>query len=468
MENHLLTQSIINETNAPNILGCAGLCLRFPCCRSVNYNGETKRCLLSNDTGVEVTSGRVDIIDGWMLLMPKQPIGQCVDMPCQNGANCNAVCVDGTDMFTCDCLAGTLGVRCHITDECNIAIGMESMQIPDALISASSFEDTDHAAHKARLHLPAVSWTAESTDTTPWLKVDLLRLTDVTGVAIQGSGQSNQGWVTKFTISFLDESDGETEVVYTESSGEEQTFDGNIDVSGEEKYHLYPIIQTRSLTFHFLEWNEKCSARVEIYGCSDEEWILAFKGRAETGYDIYDAWVSPDDDLTQIWADRELQRPHHYRNNAVFNKWSQLPITEVKFSLFAVEPAIVELLKMKFQGEGSDYKSWFKTSTILESPWSDLTAGSTVYIGSMEGSDVTIGKRRFQFESCVYSGCYNDCGWLVVPTCGSPCTCAFEAELSGRNTASKIIYCKKTSSCRWIDDFAEVGFADALTIHVKF
>lgn len=59
------------------------------------------------------------------------------------------------------------------------------------------------------------------------------------------------------------------------------------------------------------------------------EWILAFKGRAETGYDIYDAWVSPDDDLTQIWADRELQRPHHYRNNAVFNKWSQLPITEV-------------------------------------------------------------------------------------------------------------------------------------------
>ena len=62
---------------------------------------------------------------------------------------------------------------------------------------------------------------------------------------------------------------------------------------------------------------------------------------------------------------------------------------KVKFSLFAVEPAIVELLKMKFQGEGSDYKSWFKTSTILESPWSDLTAGSTVYIGSMEGSDVT-------------------------------------------------------------------------------
>ena len=86
---------------------------------------------------------------------------------------------------------------------------MESGDILDSHISASSVWDANHAAQQARLHFKARgwetagSWSSRHNDSNQWLQVDLQQTTRVTRIATQGRNGYNPGqWVTKYKLQY--------------------------------------------------------------------------------------------------------------------------------------------------------------------------------------------------------------------------------------------------------------------------
>ena len=84
---------------------------------------------------------------------------------------------------------------------------MQSGEISDGQLSASSERDSNHSATQSRLHVVnpdrAGSWAAAKNDTDQWLQVDLVILhTQVTRVATQGNNGNQAGWVTKYNLQY--------------------------------------------------------------------------------------------------------------------------------------------------------------------------------------------------------------------------------------------------------------------------
>ena len=84
---------------------------------------------------------------------------------------------------------------------------MQSGEISDGQLSASSERDSKHSATQSRLHVVnpdrAGSWAAAKNDTDQWLQVDLVILhTKVTRVATQGSNEHQREWVTKYNLQY--------------------------------------------------------------------------------------------------------------------------------------------------------------------------------------------------------------------------------------------------------------------------
>ena len=84
---------------------------------------------------------------------------------------------------------------------------MQSGEISDGQISASSERDSNHSASQSRLHVVNPdregSWAAENDDTDQWLQVDLVILhTKVKRVATQGSNRQQGEWVTKYNLQY--------------------------------------------------------------------------------------------------------------------------------------------------------------------------------------------------------------------------------------------------------------------------
>ena len=82
---------------------------------------------------------------------------------------------------------------------------MQSGEISNGQLSASSERDSKHSASQSRLYVVnpdrAGSWAAARNDTDQWLQVDLVILhTQVTRVATQGSNGHQGEWVTKYSL----------------------------------------------------------------------------------------------------------------------------------------------------------------------------------------------------------------------------------------------------------------------------
>ena len=83
---------------------------------------------------------------------------------------------------------------------------MESGQIADGQITASTNYNAAHGASNGRLNFKAGggktgAWSALTNNVHQWLQVDLRAKTEVTGIKIQGRQDFNQ-WVKTFTISY--------------------------------------------------------------------------------------------------------------------------------------------------------------------------------------------------------------------------------------------------------------------------
>ena len=82
---------------------------------------------------------------------------------------------------------------------------MESREISDGQISASSQFAITHAAFYGRLHGKTRAWSARTTDVNQWLQIDLIGQYRVTRVATQGRDDYNQ-WVTKYQLQYSNDS----------------------------------------------------------------------------------------------------------------------------------------------------------------------------------------------------------------------------------------------------------------------
>ena len=81
---------------------------------------------------------------------------------------------------------------------------MESRDISDSQITASSFYNGQGGlyAWKGRLNNNDYWATSHKQPTDPWIQVDLLRYTVVTGIITQGSADVYQEWVTDLQIQY--------------------------------------------------------------------------------------------------------------------------------------------------------------------------------------------------------------------------------------------------------------------------
>lgn len=83
---------------------------------------------------------------------------------------------------------------------------MQSKDIPDSSITASSSYNLNYATYLGRLHFLAQSgkaggWAAAGSDKTPWFQVDLGSWTKVSAILTQGRQDADQ-WVKTYSVSF--------------------------------------------------------------------------------------------------------------------------------------------------------------------------------------------------------------------------------------------------------------------------
>ncbi|XP_078351506.1 polycystin family receptor for egg jelly-like isoform X2 [Oculina patagonica] len=203
---------------------------------------------------------------------------QCPDLDeCQtdtHSCDVNAQCDNSIGSYNCTCLQGYSGdgLECY---ECQDALGMESREITDEQITASSQWDSYHAAIQARLHFPeaggyAGGWAVAISDENQWLQVDLKnKTTNVTGVATQGRSGFHQ-WVTKYNLQFSD--DGVNFYYYMEQRNVSiKDFMGNTDQNTVVHHEINPPITARYIRFRPVSWYTHIAMRVELYGCLIED-----------------------------------------------------------------------------------------------------------------------------------------------------------------------------------------------------
>ena len=77
---------------------------------------------------------------------------------------------------------------------------MESGSIPDNNITASSEKNANTAAKNGRLNSGS-SWCAETSDSNPYLQIDLQTLHIICAVSTQGNSQADQ-WVKTYKLNF--------------------------------------------------------------------------------------------------------------------------------------------------------------------------------------------------------------------------------------------------------------------------
>ncbi|XP_066015608.1 receptor-type tyrosine-protein phosphatase F isoform X2 [Pocillopora verrucosa] len=160
-------------------------------------------------------------------------------------------------------------------------LGMGSGTIPDNNINASSVESASTPAKNGRLNYSSgSSWCAGTSDTYPYLQIDLQTLHIVCAVSTQGNSQVDQ-WVKNYTLQLS--IDGTTWTDYKEG-GQIKILIGNDDKNSEVKHVLYGVL-TRYLRIRPQTHQGGVCMRIEVFGvkqkptCDSQPIGLASGGR---------------------------------------------------------------------------------------------------------------------------------------------------------------------------------------------
>ena len=89
-----------------------------------------------------------------------------------------------------------------IFSECSFQLGLENGTILDEQINASSAIEGFEAKF-VRLNLPNKYWFPVFDSSKEWIQIDLRDNFTVTGLVVQGPGESRNNWVTKCKVKYL-------------------------------------------------------------------------------------------------------------------------------------------------------------------------------------------------------------------------------------------------------------------------
>ena len=89
----------------------------------------------------------------------------------------------------------------HTIGDCvDLDLGMENGAIPDSKITSSSVQNASTPANNGRLNYTSgSSWCAVTSDTNPYLQIDLQTLHIICAVSTQGNSQADQ-WVKNYIL----------------------------------------------------------------------------------------------------------------------------------------------------------------------------------------------------------------------------------------------------------------------------
>ncbi|KAM9320236.1 coagulation factor V [Gastrophryne carolinensis] len=156
---------------------------------------------------------------------------------------------------------------------CSAPMGMETHQIKDEQITASSYKSPWFSAawlpSLARLNKVGSvnAWQAKANNNQQWLQIDFLRVKKITGIMTQGAKQfTTEMYVQSYSIHYSD--NGKNWKPYLDdSSSMEKIFKGNSNNSGYAKNHFEPPIYSQFLRIIPKSWYQSIVLRVELYGC---------------------------------------------------------------------------------------------------------------------------------------------------------------------------------------------------------
>eukprot|EP00794_Sanderia_malayensis_P004786 gene4786-5413_t len=142
------------------------------------------------------------------------------------------------------------------------ALGMESKNIPDGSITASSQQAGNKALY-ARLNGDSY-WMPSASSQKPYLQVDLGKIFTVTDVATQGGGRFF--YVKSYQVSYKIHGN-KGNFKYVEQNGQKKIFSGNSDVNTVKKNNFSPPFTARYIRIYLIEKQFSFAFRAEFFGC---------------------------------------------------------------------------------------------------------------------------------------------------------------------------------------------------------
>ncbi|XP_055012839.1 coagulation factor V, partial [Boleophthalmus pectinirostris] len=161
-------------------------------------------------------------------------------------------------------------------DGCSVPLGMESRQIKDHQISASSTASSWYGGpwkpSFARLNKQGTinAWQAMTNDLHQWLQVELPQIKKITGLVTQGAkALGKEMYVISFSLQYS--SDGLHWTDYTDDEAIlSKTFIANTNNSDHVRNYIYPPIFSRFIRIIPKSWKNTITMRIELLGCDFE------------------------------------------------------------------------------------------------------------------------------------------------------------------------------------------------------
>ncbi|XP_043533182.1 lactadherin-like isoform X4 [Chiloscyllium plagiosum] len=160
---------------------------------------------------------------------------------------------------------------------CSEPLGMKSRFIRNDQITASStykmwgIDAFTWAPCLARLDKQGKTnaWTAELSNKSQWLQIDLLIPKKITGIITQGAKDFGVAqYVESFKVAFSD--DGQSWTIYQDSiTRKDKVFQGNYDNYSHKKNIFDPPIYAQFVRILPQTWHERITLRVELLGCQE-------------------------------------------------------------------------------------------------------------------------------------------------------------------------------------------------------
>ncbi|XP_059198172.1 coagulation factor V [Centropristis striata] len=161
-------------------------------------------------------------------------------------------------------------------DGCSVPLGLESSEIEDHRITASSTATSWYSGpwrpSLARLNKQGTinAWQAKYGDMNQWLQVELPQVKKITGIVTQGAKSlGKEMYVSSYNV--MHSHNGVHWSPYTDDeSVTSKTFFGNKDNNDHVRNYIYPPIFTRFIRIIPRTWVNSITMRIELLGCDFE------------------------------------------------------------------------------------------------------------------------------------------------------------------------------------------------------